>query len=66
MGDKDHYDLNPRRRLAGLDDGLTRFCAVPVLASTWLLKIFVACSLPLERPDNTVVFPLISWMVVGD
>ena len=65
MGDKDHHDLNPGRRLAGLDDGLIRFCALPVLACTWLLKIFVAYSLPLERPDNTVAFPSTSWMVVG-
>ena len=65
MPDKGHYDLNPGRWLAGLDDGLIRFCAVPVLARTWLLKIFVAYSLPSEWPVNTVAFPLISWMVVG-
>ena len=60
MGDKGHYDLNPGRSLAGLDEGLIIFCAVPVLACTWLLKIFVAYSLPSERPDNTVAFPLMS------
>ena len=58
-------DLNPGRRLAWLDDGLIKFCAVPVLACTWLLKIFVTYSLPSERPDNTVAFPLTSWMEVG-
>ena len=35
-------DLNPGSRLAGLDDGLIRFCTEVVLACTWLLKIFVA------------------------
>ena len=44
-GDKDNYDMKPGRRLAGLDDGLIRYCEVPVLACTWLLKIFVAYSL---------------------
>ena len=47
MGDKDNYDLDPGRSLAGLDDGLIRHCAVLVLACTWLLKIVVAYSLPL-------------------
>ena len=43
-----------------MTDGPIRFCAVPVLACAWLLKIFVAYSLPSERPDNTVAFQLIS------
>ena len=52
---------NPGKRLSVLDDGPIRLCAAPVLAYTWLLKIFVAYPLPSERPDNTVALPLISW-----
>ena len=62
MGDKGHHGPgNPGKRLAGLDDGPIIFCAVPVLACTWLPKIFVAYPLPSEQPDNAVALPLISW-----
>ena len=54
-------DLVTLESLPGLDDGSIRFCAVPFLASTYLVKIFVAYPLPSGRPDNAVAFPLISW-----
>ena len=62
MGVKGNYGPgNPGKRLAGLDDGSIRFCAVAVLACTRLLKIFVAYQVPSERPDKAVAFPFISW-----
>ena len=43
IGDKDHYGPGvPVKRLAGVDDLPNIFCAVSVLACTWLLKICVA------------------------
>ena len=57
MGDKGHHGPgNPGQRLAGLDDGPIRFCAVPGLACNWLLKIFVAYKVPSEQPDKAVAF----------
>ena len=62
FGDKGDYEPgNAWKRLTGLDDGPISFCVVPVLACTWLLKIFVAYRFPSERPDNAVAFPLIFW-----
>ena len=61
MGDKGHQGPgNPGKRLAWLDDWPIIFCAVPVLACTWLPKIFVAYPLPSEKPDDAVALPLIS------
>ena len=49
MGNKGHREPgNPGQRLAGLDDGPIIFCAVSVLACTWLPKTFVAYPLPLD------------------
>ena len=62
IGDKGHYGPgNPGNSLAGLDDRPIIFCAVSVLACTWLLKICVAYPLPSGRPENAVAFPLIYW-----
>ena len=61
-GDKGHHGPgNPGERLAGLDDGPIIFCAVPVLAYTWLPIFLVAYPLPSEQPDNAVALLLISW-----
>ena len=61
IGDKGHHGPGyPGNRLAGLGDGPNIFCAVPVLACTWLLKANVAYPLPSEQPDNAAAPPLIS------
>ena len=58
MGGKGHYGPgNAGKRLPGLDNGSIRFCAVPFLASTLLVKILVAYPLPSERSNNAVAFP---------
>ena len=53
------FDVATLKKLAWLDDGPIRFCAVLILACTWLLKIFVAYPLPSERSVNAVAFPSI-------
>ena len=60
MGDKGHHGPgNHGKRLAGLDDGPIIFCAVPVLACTWLpiffFFFFFGCiSTSFRATDNEV------------